>query len=249
MGRKKGKRRGPKYPVGEAKKLILLIALDYSSGIEEPRLRDIIEDKTGIKEQKGIKIHLGELGPGIRIGKKHRKGKNFLIKCPPSKSQIENTWKPNKDMIREMAKLFSDGDDFLQFIRTQSVKEVILEEINKLRKPLPKYAKLLEEIIPFSPSAVRLLLLPEVKDILQASHYQDIEKHFSEKYPEIKDDGFLKIIIGGVIQDYLTGSEEIKKEIKNNCIGIKRVPFTDEEWNERLKELESENTKKSKKKS
>ena len=151
--------------------------------------------------------------------------------------------------FKKLTKAVIDSGDvtfFLKYVSFPYFKKWCNPLIDEFRPP--QFAEMLQDTIQFSPSAVRLLLLPEVKDILQASHYHDIEKHFSEKYPEIKDDDFLKIIIGCVIQDYLTGSEEIKKKIKNNCIGI-RVPFTDEELNERLKELESENTKKSKKKS
>lgn len=118
---KNEKRRGPKYPIGVAKREILLIALKHPDGIEEPYLRDQIQASLRISETKGIKKHLGELGPGLTVDKKRREGKNFLLKHEECGG--ENVWQPNQklEILKQICEEIMESDDHqAQILFTQS---------------------------------------------------------------------------------------------------------------------------------
>lgn len=82
MTREKAKKRGPKYPVNVAKKLILNIALNYPDGISEDDLIEKIQEELGLSNRKGIKEHLSDLGLGRVVGGDWKEGKEYLIKIP-----------------------------------------------------------------------------------------------------------------------------------------------------------------------
>ncbi|MBE9593921.1 MAG: hypothetical protein IMF19_10645 [Proteobacteria bacterium] len=104
MTREKEKKRGPKYPVNVAKKLILNIALDYPDGISEDDLIEKIQEELGLSNRKGIKEHLGDLGPGRVVKGNWKEGKEYLIKIP---SKYDSKFLKRKIM----SKLATEGLD------------------------------------------------------------------------------------------------------------------------------------------
>jgi len=154
--KKEERKRGPKYPEGEGKRRILLIVLNHSEGIVESDLIDEIKEKLQISNPRGIKGHLGDLGPGRTVERKWRKGKQYLIKIPskfeskkmkekslenlkPQGIEIdinnlpeENFWRPQPDenTFKKIADELLGKDEMgILFIKTKYLEEMFDEYV------------------------------------------------------------------------------------------------------------------------
>lgn len=101
-GSKKGrfvekKPKGPKYEPGFTRGQIFAIISNHPEGIEEGQIRDVLREKFGISERKGVKRHLDAL---------ERQG--FVEKIPPPpKSGAPNIWMPARLTFENFGKLWS----------------------------------------------------------------------------------------------------------------------------------------------
>ena len=137
MGKKKKdeEKRGPKHKRGVTKNNILLLALEYPDGIEQPDLVEQIQNKLGIKSEKGITQHLADLGegqkkPGREKGKTWKEGKQYLIKV--AQLGKENIWTPNPDIgiFQKMAlKFLGKVNLAVPFMRTEYTQRMVKEHV------------------------------------------------------------------------------------------------------------------------
>lgn len=91
------KSKGPKYEPGFTQGEIFAIISNNPDGIEEGQIRDILREKFGISERKGVKRHLDML---------ERQG--FVKKNPaPPKSGAPNIWMPARLTFENFGNLWS----------------------------------------------------------------------------------------------------------------------------------------------
>lgn len=180
MGRKKKdkEKRGRKHPEGVTKSNILLLALKYPDGIEQPDLVEQIQNELGITELKGIKGHLADLGegrkkPGRDKSNTWKEGKHYLIKA--AQLGKENIWMPNPDfgIFQKMAlEVLVNMDLAVPFMRTEYTQRMVNEHVfdlmeNKFGVDLSngELAEELKDLLLKYPSALRYLLsLPKITE-------------------------------------------------------------------------------------
>ena len=154
--KKEERKRGPKYPEGEGQRRILLIVLNHSEGIVEIDLINEIKEKLQISAPRGIKGHLGDLGPGRTVEKKWREGKQYLMKIP-SKFELkkmkekslenlkaqgreidindlpeENFWRPQSDentFKKIVEELLGNDEMGILFIKTKYLEKMFDEYV------------------------------------------------------------------------------------------------------------------------
>lgn len=144
--------RGPKFPRGVGKLKTLLVVLSHPDGISEGKLIDEIKEKTTIEDVRGIKGHLGDLGPGRTVKNKWKNGQHYLIKVPSryelkaNKEKLhnilnthhipvdienlpdENIWMPTPDFatFKEMASEFFKNEELdVPFMQTAYTRRMI----------------------------------------------------------------------------------------------------------------------------
>lgn len=204
------RRQGERSPEGYIRNRIEELIFDYPDGIETPKIKEWLRESEGIRERKVLDYHLKKL---------EKKGR--IIKIPPIKLGRENKWKPNLNALEEMVKERLHSNDNYQLTNIKSVKNLISSRINELRDFDPDFDPelvwVLQEAAQVSPMVARLLLEGELNTDHLKETYEKIEIHFREEYLGIGDNVLLKIIVACILQDYLTGSEETKQRIKNNC--------------------------------
>lgn len=203
-----GKRkRGEKYPLGFIKNQIILeVARKYPSGIDEPDLRRILKIKWGVRETRGIKEHLSELG-------------SILTK----KRNQYNVWNINPDqtIFEKIAWDFLGSENKFKFINSKYAQAMLTNEFlnaranyiynnywiplkETLEKEKPEFLQILQplsNLLPLpeinkekitvnltglfrkSPLALRILLFPE--KIIWSKETNIIMKHIRQSIPEL----------------------------------------------------------------
>ena len=175
-------KRGRKYPEGATKRNILLIALKYIDGVEEPSLVAEIQDKLKIKDIKGIKGHLADLSIGRKIagrekGKTMKEGKHYLTKI--EQKGKANIWSPTphfdifKNMVLE--EFLSDADIAFPFMQTKYTQKMIKEHVFDLivrdfSIDLSKEGNiedLIKKILTKSPSVLKYVLTGRPKEEIE----------------------------------------------------------------------------------
>jgi hypothetical protein len=198
MGRKKKdeEKRGRKHPEGVTKNNILLLALEYPDGIEEPDLVEQIQNKLGITELKGIKGHLADLGegrkkPGREKINTRKGGKHYLIKV--AQLGKENIWTPNPDfgIFQKMAlKFLGKVDLAVPFMRTEYTQRMVNEHVfdlieKKFGMDLSngESAEELKDLLLKYPSALRYLFsLPKITEEGEIDVIPDVPGSFKGTY-------------------------------------------------------------------
>lgn len=184
---------------GFTKDRIILTILNHPNGIEEPELRDLIRQKHGIKDKRGIKRHLSDLKQSGKIRKEEQKGK-------------ENIWHPKQDIntFKILAKEFLGTEHKLEFHKTPYCQNMITKHNNTLLKDNFKVdfetLKLFFEQIPYAPKKNPLLELLEEKTIktlsfspsalkfIMDNNVQDVNEKIEQLRPIIETELFFEHI-------------------------------------------------------
>lgn len=224
--------RGPKFPHGVGIRKVLLIALDYPDGISEPYLIDKIQEKLSYTHRRGIKGHLGYLGPGITIKGEWKKGKQYLIKIPSKfelnavkkrvveilKSQgieidyndlpEENFWKPNPKRIVELSKYILDGAQLdREDLQQLQQNDFILNFIAK------KHSSLFEDNEALKELKMMLKVSPRMFEL--SLKIEDLGERFSSVHDFLSYHGFSDFIAQNMGDDR---KRYIRWELFRSCI-------------------------------
>jgi len=99
--------------------VFLNVCEHFPEGIEEPILRDILREEFGIREPKGIKIHLADLEEEGLLSKISQKGKSNIWKIPTEPIFVKALGHEATPEFVTYAERFMFSEDREKFHKTQ----------------------------------------------------------------------------------------------------------------------------------
>lgn len=131
---KERRKQGQRFPQGYIKNQILLIACQhFPKGIEEPILRDSLREEFGIREPKGIKIHLADLEEKGLLCKFSQKGKSNIWKIPTEPIFVKVLGRDSIPEFISYAGRFLFSEDRDRFLKSGYARKMLTEDrINQL---------------------------------------------------------------------------------------------------------------------
>lgn len=190
-------KQGKSYTRGYIKGIITLLAME-NDGIEEPRLRDLLREITGVRENRGIKKHLKDLEDEKIIFKKSEAGKSnkwyfndsefdFFEFFEKSKSFGFSLWFSRQEVWLKQVKSIFD----IYFNRyTLGSDEAGAIEGNKLLNPeleniLVEFFAIVEKL-----ARDRIFSLEDLKRLEEEKRvkYSEISRKMADKFREMTDE-------------------------------------------------------------
>ena len=170
--------------------------------------------------EKGI-IKIKEKNPA-----KGRGNKRIIYEINPS-SPI------SKEIVNELVNSITSYEAYSAFTNLREIKKLISKQIEDIRIFDSKSAEFLEEVVKYSPTVIKAMLL-ESKVLRDAYWYKKISDYFHKKY-QIEDDPMFGAIIGCVVIDYILNPG--MRERIDSLISPPKKEVSEEEKEEFLKRL------------
>jgi len=129
MPDKKRRKQGEGFPKGYIKDQILLIACqNFPKGIEEPELRDILREEFGIREGKGIKLHLANLQEEGLLSKISKKGKSNIWRIPTEPIFVKDLGIKATPEFITYAERFLFSQERNKFLESNYARSILTDE-------------------------------------------------------------------------------------------------------------------------
>jgi len=126
---KNRRKQGERFPKGYIKNQILLIVCQhFPKGIEEPDLRDILRKEFGIRESKGIKMHLADLEEEGLLSKISQKGKSNIWKIPTEPIFVKALGHEATPEFVTYAGRFMFSEDSKKFLECKYARSILTED-------------------------------------------------------------------------------------------------------------------------
>jgi len=146
---------GRKHPPGRTKQEILRIIFEHPNGVEESKIREILKDRLGIKDMRGVKRHLAALSQEGVITKKEKPGK-------------ANLWNVQ---VESIPKLLDQAE----------LRQVILEWLIKSHDKIVEDEELKLNLDWFTSIIEAFRTEPRVRDLLKTKLFQGLSLYIIDR--------------------------------------------------------------------